>query len=102
MSLQAVTVRGERFLQVAMRDVTVAYCRILLAQTGESVSARLGGKIKAHVQGFGAAIAWLGPWYWPLVGTWTVAALSWLVIATTAYSSLDYLRGGLASLRRQG
>jgi hypothetical protein len=31
-----------------------------------------------------------------------VAALSWLVIATTAYSSVDYLRGGLGTLRRQG
>lgn len=85
-------------LVMAVRDVTVAYCRIVLAGSGQPVSARLGGKIKAGVQGFAAITAWLGPWYWPMVGAWTVTALSWLVIVVTAYSAIDYLRGALPLL----
>ena len=77
---------------------TVAYCRIVLAGSGQPVSARLGGKIKAGVQGFAAITAWLGPWYWPMVGAWTVTALSWLVIVVTTYSAVDYLRGALPLL----
>jgi len=82
-------------LVMAVRDVTVAYCRIVLAGAARSVSARLGGKIKAIIQAIVGFAAWVGPWYWPLTGTWTVDALSWLVIAATAYSVVDYLRDAL-------
>ncbi len=82
-------------LVMALRDVTVAYCRIVLAGAARSVSARRGGKIKAIVQAIVCFAAWVGPWYWGLTGTWTVDALSWLVIGTTAYSAVDYLRDAL-------
>ena len=88
-------------LVMALRDVTVAYCRILLAQSGASVSARLGGKIKAHVQGIGGIAAWIGPWYWGWLGEWTIPLISWMVILVTIYSSYDYLRGGIGALRER-
>jgi len=82
-------------LVMALRDVTVAYCRIILAGAARSVSARRGGKIKAIVQAVVCFAAWVGPWYWGVTGTWTVDALSWLVIGATAYSAVDYLRDAL-------
>ena len=82
-------------LVMAVRDVTVAYCRIVLAGANRSVSARTGGKIKAIVQAIVGFVAWIGPWYWPVTGSWTVDALSWLVILTTAYSAIDYLGAAL-------
>lgn len=82
-------------LVMAVRDVTVAYCRIVLAGADRSVSARRGGKIKAIVQAVACFAAWVGPWYWGLTGSWTVDALSWIVIVTTAYSAVDYLRDAL-------
>ena len=88
-------------LVMALRDVTVAYCRIMLAQSGSSVSARLGGKIKAHVQAYGSIAAWIGPGYWSWLGEWTIPALSWIVIIVTVYSSYDYLRGGIGALRER-
>jgi CDP-diacylglycerol--glycerol-3-phosphate 3-phosphatidyltransferase len=79
-------------LVMALRDVTVAYCRITWVRQGKSVSAKWSGKIKAVVQGFAAfALLW-SPAYRAITGPWTVTALSWLVIAVTVYSALDYLR----------
>jgi phosphatidylglycerophosphate synthase len=89
-------------LVMAVRDVTVAYCRIVLAGASRSVSARRGGKIKAIVQAIVAFAAWIGPWYWPLTGVWTVDLLSWTVIAATAYSVVDYLRDALPLVLDRG
>ncbi len=79
-------------LVMALRDVTVAYCRITWVRQGKSVSAKWSGKIKAVVQGFAAfALLW-SPAYRATTGAWAVTAISWLVIAVTVYSALDYLR----------
>jgi CDP-diacylglycerol---glycerol-3-phosphate 3-phosphatidyltransferase len=86
-------------LVMALRDVTVAYCRIALASRGRSVAARFSGKAKAIVQG-GAAMLLVGlPLYEPVTGAWPIAALSWLVIAVTAWSAGSYITAAMA---RQG
>lgn len=83
---------------MAVRDVTVAYCRVVLAGAGRSVSARLGGKVKAWVQGTVAITAWLGPMVLGWDGLAMAMPLSWLVVVVTAWSASDYLRGALPLL----
>src|SRR5262245_13569331 len=50
-------------LVMAVRDITVAYCRVILTRSGLSVSAKWSGKIKAWVQGFGAFVLLFAPVY---------------------------------------
>jgi CDP-diacylglycerol--glycerol-3-phosphate 3-phosphatidyltransferase len=79
-------------LVMAVRDVTVAYCRITWVRQGKSVSARWSGKVKAVVQGTAAfALLW-SPLYVATIGDWASTAASWLVIAVTIYSAIDYVR----------
>jgi CDP-diacylglycerol--glycerol-3-phosphate 3-phosphatidyltransferase len=78
-------------LVMAVRDVTVAYCRIVLARRGLSVSAKWSGKIKAWVQGFGAFVLLLSPLCPSEYGPWVVPVTSWVVIVATAASSLEYI-----------
>jgi len=88
-------------LAMALRDVTVAYSRIVLARHGRSVSARFSGKLKAVTQAVGGFIALLGPVYWDKTGTWTLHAVSWIVIGVTLFSVLEYARGAfLAATHR--
>ena len=79
-------------LVMAVRDVTVAYCRITWVRQGKSVSAKWSGKIKAAVQGLCAfALLWT-PALGESIRAWAAPALSWLVVAVTVYSAIDYLR----------
>lgn len=81
-------------LVMAIRDITIAYCRIQWVRSGRSVSARLSGKLKAVVQG-GATFALLaGPLYWSQTGDVSITIISWIVIAVTIWSGLDYLLSG--------
>lgn len=75
---------------MALRDVTVAYSRIILTKHNKSVAAKTSGKIKAIVQGVGAYFILMGPVYWKHTGKWTVDALSWIVIIATAASVIEY------------
>ena len=86
-------------LAMALRDVTVAYSRILLIKHGQSGSARLGGKIKAEVQGIGAVLAVLGPMYWDWTGMWTIQAISWTVAVVTLASSIEYIRDAALAVK---
>ena len=86
-------------LVMALRDVTVAYCRIVLSGHGRTVSANLSGKIKALVQSLAAILAVLGPRYWPHTGRWTVHAISWTVIVVTAASAIQYVTAALSASR---
>jgi CDP-diacylglycerol--glycerol-3-phosphate 3-phosphatidyltransferase len=86
-------------LVFAWRDTIVTYARMMLAQRGERLGARLSGKIKAIVQGAG------------LVGIVTILAapvfvehidlarfIPWLygaAVIVTAWSGVDYLIAGL-------
>ena len=83
-------------LIMAIRDVTVAYCRVVLSRYGQPVSAKLSGKIKAIVQGVGAILIVLQPFYCQWTGTWTVAAFSWLIILVTLASLVEYVRTAMA------
>ena len=88
-------------LVMALRDVTVAYCRIALVRRGRTVAARWSGKLKAVVQG-GAALLLVA-----VVASSRSAldrrvavAVSWVVIFVTAASALEYLRAALAKEER--
>ncbi len=78
-------------LVMALRDITVAYSRIVLMRRGGSVSARLSGKVKAVVQGGGGLLLLFGPAYWPHAGSWPMAVLSWLVVVVTGLSAIEYV-----------
>lgn len=88
-------------LSMAVRDITVAYSRILLAQKKLSVSARISGKVKASVQATGSILALLGPYYWSHVGYWCFYALSWTIITVTLLSSIEYIKDALHAIRQE-
>jgi CDP-diacylglycerol--glycerol-3-phosphate 3-phosphatidyltransferase len=88
-------------LSMAIRDITVAYSRILLAQKNLSVSARISGKIKATVQASGSFIALMGPYYWNHVGFWSFHALSWIIITVTLLSSIEYIRDAMLAIKQE-
>jgi CDP-diacylglycerol--glycerol-3-phosphate 3-phosphatidyltransferase len=87
-------------LVMAVRDITVAYSRIILAQNNKTVSAKLSGKAKASVQAIGSFLALLGPLYWDHIGYWSFYALSWLIIAVTSLSAIEYVSDALTALRK--
>ena len=87
-------------LSMAVRDITVAYSRILLAQRGKSVSARISGKIKAIIQACASPLILLSPYYFDHTGMWPYYALSWLVIAVTLLSAIQYVRDASVSIKR--
>ncbi len=78
-------------LVMALRDVTVAYSRLVAADHGGSVSARLSGKIKAWVQGLGAMILTTAPLYPPWATVPPPAEVSWIVLWVTAASAVEYV-----------
>lgn len=82
-------------LGMAVRDITVAYCRIMLAQKGRSVAAQWSGKAKAWVQGLGAFAALLAPIYWETTGKGAMIAISWIVLLLTLASIGPYARAAL-------
>ena len=88
-------------LVMALRDITVAYSRIVLAQNNRTVSAKKSGKLKASVQAVGAFLALLGPYYWEYTGRWVFYALSWIIIALTFLSSIEYVKDALSSPKRK-
>ncbi|HHF51173.1 MAG TPA: CDP-alcohol phosphatidyltransferase family protein [Candidatus Aminicenantes bacterium] len=87
-------------LCMALRDITVAYSRILLAKKGFSVSAKKSGKIKAAFQAIGGIAALLGPYYWNLVGKWSFYFLSWTLIIVTLMSSVEYVSAALKTFKK--
>lgn len=88
-------------LVMALRDITVAYSRIVLAQNDRSVSAKKSGKLKATVQAIGSFLALLGPYYWDYTGRWVYYALSWVIITVTFLSSIEYVKDALSSSPRK-
>ncbi len=86
-------------LCMALRDVTVAYSRIVLAKQNLTVSAKRSGKIKATFQALGAFAALLGPFYWEAIGRWSFYTLSWVIILVTLVSSVEYVRSAILALK---
>jgi CDP-diacylglycerol--glycerol-3-phosphate 3-phosphatidyltransferase len=89
-------------LIMALRDITVAYSRIVLAQNNRSVSAKKSGKLKATVQAVGAYLALLGPYYWDHIGRWSFYALSWIIITVTFLSAIEYVKDAFSSSKEAG
>jgi len=87
-------------LIMALRDITVAYSRIVLAQNNRTVSAKKSGKLKATVQAIGSFLALLGPFYWDHTGYWSFYALSWIIITVTFLSAIEYVKDALSSSNR--
>lgn len=85
-------------LVMAVRDVTVAYCRIAMARQHVTVAANRSGKVKAVVQGTAAFLLVGGPIYQRFTGTWTNVAVSWIVVVVTAVSAVEYVRAAVATL----
>jgi len=81
-------------LVLALRDVSVAYVRIVCVTTGRRVAARASGKLKAIIQGTAAvllaaslAVPALASATW--IGDARLAVV-WLVGAVTLWSLVDY------------
>jgi len=89
-------------LIMAIRDITVAYSRIVLAQNNRTVSAKKSGKLKASVQAVGAFLALLGPHYWDIIGRWSFYVLSWIIITVTFLSAIEYVKDALSSSKGTG
>lgn len=81
---------------MAVRDITVSYCRVVFARHGGTSAAKTSGKVKAWVQGVSAFGLLLGPmWFTP--GFELVVA--WVVVVTTLLSAIPYVRDALGKLR---
>lgn len=83
-------------LVMALRDVSVAYCRIDWIRKGKSAGAQLSGKIKAVVQAIAAFVFILNAANNSEWRTLVVQITSWTVILVTAASGCDY---GLRTLK---
>lgn len=101
---QAGLIHPALVLVMAVRDVSVSYCRILLTQSGQSVAAMLSGKIKAVVQAVGAYVALLSVCL-PLVTDSTNAAMAvyWgvtiVVAVVTLWSIVEYAQSAFGAMR---
>jgi len=83
---------------MAIRDVTVAYCRIILTRSNKSVAALLSGKIKAIIQGFFAFALCLSPLVVNITGRNIYPIISWIVIIATLASCLEYIAAAYKSV----
>ncbi len=87
-------------LVMALRDITVAYSRIVMAQNNRTVSAKKSGKVKATVQAIGAFLALGGPLYWDAIGQWSYYTLSWIIIVVTFFSAIEYVHEAISALKK--
>lgn len=82
------------FLLMALRDISVAYIRIMNILSGRKVGARHSGKAKAWAQGLGAIV--LGAMFaaWSIENKflthWAPTTVVFLVALVTLWSLLDY------------
>jgi CDP-diacylglycerol--glycerol-3-phosphate 3-phosphatidyltransferase len=83
-------------LVMAIRDVTVAYSRLIMSRRGMDVSARHTGKLKAAVQGASAPVLMALPFFVPEVSAYVIGGLSAAVLAITVASMVDYGWAALA------
>lgn len=102
---QAGLIHPALVLVMAVRDVSVSYCRILLTQSGQSVAAMLSGKIKAVVQAVGAYVAILSVLL-PLVSSSPDSAATivyWgvtiIVAVVTLWSIVEYAQSAFGAMR---
>ena len=87
-------------LVMALRDITVSYCRVLLARRNLTVAAKLSGKVKAVVQGAVAMIIIGALIYQDVTGDPTAGfcrLLGWVVVVVTAVSAIEYIKSAVTS-----
>ncbi len=98
---------------MAIRDVTVAYTRVIVTRSGKSASAHISGKAKAVVQAAGAFLLVLSPVFWPVRERtiWEaflftdifkpapVLIISWIVILVTLASMIEYILRAVPAMR---
>jgi CDP-diacylglycerol--glycerol-3-phosphate 3-phosphatidyltransferase len=88
-------------LVMAVRDISVAYLRLVMIRRGWDASARFSGKAKALVMGVCALLLTSGPLYWGQAQGAVVIGLSLSVVAVCVISLADYawvtLRSGRAA-----
>jgi len=81
------------FLVMALRDVSVAYIRIMYILSGKQPGARLSGKAKAWAQGLGALVL-AGLWAFAETrgfgSHWAPTTVVILIALVTLWSLLDY------------
>jgi len=87
-------------LVMALRDIIVAYSRILMASRQVSVRAKLSGKIKAVVQAVVSFLLVLGPLFPIYQEFHLMAVISWIVIIATSLSAVEYVMSGIQALKR--
>jgi CDP-diacylglycerol--glycerol-3-phosphate 3-phosphatidyltransferase len=85
---------------MAIRDITVAYSRIIVVRTGASASAKLSGKLKAGIQAVGGGVLMLGPLYWQLTGEGIMPVLSYIISILTLASGVEYVVSALTAMSR--
>lgn len=83
-------------LGMAVRDITVAYCRVVMTQHGRTVKSNWAGKAKAWVQGAGAFFLLLGP---SVIGP-IKSPISWIVLVVTIASAVAYVRAAAEAARQ--
>ena len=83
---------------MGIRDVTVAYCRIILTRRGKSVAALKSGKIKAIIQAVCAFALCLSPLVFKSTDHVFYLIVSWLVIVATSASCLEYIYAAYKSV----
>ena len=90
-------------LVMTARDIIVAYTRVINAMTGNKVSARLSGKIKAIIQGGGVpvlvGIEWMRVAVDPFWSARLLAFGTALLVGVTLWSLGDYVVGALPAVR---
>jgi CDP-diacylglycerol--glycerol-3-phosphate 3-phosphatidyltransferase len=86
-------------LGMAFRDISVSYCRIMIAKGGGSVAANWAGKTKAWVQGVGAFVLLVCP-VWPTEPhPWVIGTTSVAVLAMTLGSLIPYAMTAIRTTR---
>ncbi len=86
-------------LVMAVRDITVAYCRLVWVDANLSPGALLSGKLKAVAQGVGAFTLLLGPMFVPS-WDWLGPLTTWFVGLATLASLIAYVGRTAPLLRR--
>ena len=87
---------------MAIRDITVAYSRIIVVRTGASASAKLSGKLKAGIQAIGGGVLMLGPLYWQFTGDGIMPVLSYIISVLTLASGVEYVVPALRAISGDG
>jgi CDP-diacylglycerol--glycerol-3-phosphate 3-phosphatidyltransferase len=85
---------------MAIRDITVAYSRIIVVRAGASASAKLSGKLKAGIQAVGGGVLMLGPLYWQFTGEGIMPVLSYIISILTLASGVEYVVSALRAMSR--